>query len=87
VIVKILRYDMNTFAILFLPGLYTTLAYFDLTILIALHTSIFVRTSALLASMVMNLIVASAAGIEVWQRYNVLTAKRLIRSNLPIPLT
>eukprot|EP00483_Globobulimina_turgida_P010904 UN10925 len=40
---EILNYQTSTFAILFLPILYTTMAYFQLIVLISLHTSIFLR--------------------------------------------
>mmetsp|Transcript_9455 Transcript_9455/g.14482 ORF Transcript_9455/g.14482 Transcript_9455/m.14482 type:complete len:402 (-) Transcript_9455:256-1461(-) len=78
---QILNYQTSTFAILFLPVLYTTLAYFQLIVLIALHPSIFVRFASLSISTVMNLIVASAAIIEVWQRYYIIKSKTKLRIN------
>jgi len=73
---EILGYaNTSTFAILFLPILYTTIAYFQLIVLISLHTSIFLRFATLLISTVMNLVVTSAAAIEVWQRHHILKNK------------
>ena len=77
----ILNYPTSTFAILFLPILYTTLAYFQLIVLISLHTSVFLRFATILISCIMNLIVASAAIIEVWQRHNIITSKTKLRIN------
>lgn len=78
---EILNYSTSTFAILFLPILYTTIAYFQLIVLISLHTSIFLRFATLLISTIMNLIVASAAIIEVWQRYYIIKSKTKLRIN------
>lgn len=78
---EILSYQTSTFAILFLPILYTTIAYFQLIVLISLHTSIFLRLATLLISTIMNLIVASAAIIEVWQRYYIIKSKTKLRIN------
>lgn len=73
---EILGYaNTSTFAILFLPILYTTMAYFQLIVLISLHTSIFLRFATLLISSGMNLVVTSAAAIEVWQRHHILKSK------------
>lgn len=76
---EILNYTTSTFAILFLPILYTTIAYFQLIVLISLHTSIFLRFATLLIAAIMNLIVASAAIIEVWQRHHIIKSKTELR--------
>eukprot|EP00484_Ammonia_sp_Unknown_P017261 CAMPEP_0197029306 /NCGR_PEP_ID=MMETSP1384-20130603/8780_1 /TAXON_ID=29189 /ORGANISM="Ammonia sp." /LENGTH=407 /DNA_ID=CAMNT_0042458445 /DNA_START=31 /DNA_END=1254 /DNA_ORIENTATION=- len=78
---EILNYQTSTFAILFLPILYTTIAYFQLIVLISLHTSIFLRSATLIISTIMNLIVASAAIIEVWQRFYIVKSKTKLRIN------
>merc|ERR1711972_60711 len=84
---EILNYTTSTFAILFLPILYTTMAYFQLIVLISLHTSIFLRFATLLISTGMNLVVCSAALIEVWQRHHILQSKtKLQRSQLNMGL-
>merc|ERR1719361_1959222 len=76
---EILGYPTSTFAVLFLPILYTTIAYFQLIVLISLHTSIFLRFATLLIAAIMNLIVASAAIIEVWQRHHIIKSKTELR--------
>jgi len=78
---EILNYSTSTFAILFLPILYTTIAYFQLIVLISLHTSIFLRFATLLISTIMNLIVSSAAIIDVWQRHYIIKSKTKLRIN------
>jgi len=78
---EILNYPTSTFAILFLPVLYTTLCYFQLIVLISLHSSVFLRFATLMISAIMNLIVASAAIIEVWQRHNIIKSKTKLRIN------
>jgi len=78
---EILGYVNSTFAILFLPILYTTMAYFQLIVLISLHTSIFLRFATLLISSGMNLVVTSAAAIEVWQRHHILKSKTKLHHN------
>ena len=75
----ILRFNTNTFAILFLPILYSTFAYFSFLILIALYTSIHIRMYALLASLIINCAIVIAVGLDVWQRYNVINQKQRIR--------
>ncbi|ETO08340.1 hypothetical protein RFI_29049, partial [Reticulomyxa filosa] len=77
---ELLQIDTSIFAVLCMPVFYTTLAYFQDYLVIALHPSIFIRFLAMLAAMVMNLIVVSAAGLDVWQRSSMLKRKQRLRA-------
>eukprot|EP01084_Bolivina_argentea_P230356 388586_1 len=78
---EILNYETSTFAILFLPVLYTTIAYFQFIVLISLYTSVFIRFATVLISTIMNVVVASSAILQVWQRYNIIKSKTKLRIN------
>ena len=76
---ELLGFDSSTFAILCMPIGYAGMAHFCTYLVIAFHPSVFTRLNALIATAAINLIIASGASLDVWQRHSMLRAKKELR--------